>query len=262
MSIVPPERKQELIESLVKTILSSKNPYDVFDARVDDSLEDIEKKYKKISLQIHPDKCKHPQAIDAFNALRDALNMLREPDQKEKREAFAKVMVEAREKVRTLWHSAGKHRKTKEDERAFDKECKKMTQKILQEREAAAKHAEEVKLANEKRTKEEKIKQQLSNQKEVEFEELWEETRDDRVESWRNFQQQKSKRKIIEKEADPASNPPQQQNPPPPSVTPHNKPPPPAKPMSMLGVEPPKKKKKYSAGPLKPPRPKGAPPMG
>jgi len=29
-------------------------------------MEDIQKKYKKVALLIHPDKCKHPKATEAF----------------------------------------------------------------------------------------------------------------------------------------------------------------------------------------------------
>lgn len=281
---VSAEKKQELIESLVKNILGYKNPYDVFEARPDDPLESIERKYKKISLQIHPDKCKHPQAVDAFNALRDALNMLKDPEYKEKRDSYAKVMEEARDKVRSLWQKAGKHRKTKEDDRAFEKECKKMTQKILQDRESSAKRAEEVKMSNERRVKEEKVKLQKEMQIEVEHEQLWEESRDERVDSWRVWQQQAAKRKAMEKETVPvtggsASNgntnnsaqngtqnqtpaPGLSRNPPPPAPVQNKPPPPPPPSVPILGVEPPKKKKKYTMGPLKPPRPKGAPSMG
>ena len=46
--------------------------YEVVGADPDASANEIKKRYWKLSLMIHPDKCDHPKAQDAFNALSQA----------------------------------------------------------------------------------------------------------------------------------------------------------------------------------------------
>lgn len=71
------EAKQE---KTIKKILLFKNPFDVLEVSTKDSIETIQKKYKKLSLIIHPDKCKLPKAEDAFAALRKAVTTLEDPE--------------------------------------------------------------------------------------------------------------------------------------------------------------------------------------
>lgn len=44
------------------------NPYEKLNLRFDATVEDIRKAYRKLSLMVHPDKCKHPKAGDAFDS--------------------------------------------------------------------------------------------------------------------------------------------------------------------------------------------------
>lgn len=37
------------------------------DLRFDTSVDDVRRQYRKLSLAVHPDKCKHPQAAAAFD---------------------------------------------------------------------------------------------------------------------------------------------------------------------------------------------------
>lgn len=52
------------------------NPFEQLGLRFDCSLEDIRRQYRKISLLVHPDKCKHPLAKDAFEVLGNAQKQL------------------------------------------------------------------------------------------------------------------------------------------------------------------------------------------
>ena len=45
------------------------NPMEQLGLRFDASLDDIKRQYRKASLLVHPDKCKHPRAQDAFEVL-------------------------------------------------------------------------------------------------------------------------------------------------------------------------------------------------
>ena len=42
------------------------NPYEKLNARFDATPEEVRKAFRKASLAVHPDKCKHAQAADAF----------------------------------------------------------------------------------------------------------------------------------------------------------------------------------------------------
>jgi len=44
------------------------NPYERLNLRFTATPEEIRKQYRKISLMVHPDKCKHPQAAEAFDS--------------------------------------------------------------------------------------------------------------------------------------------------------------------------------------------------
>ena len=45
------------------------NPLEQLGLRFDATPEDVKRQYRKASLLVHPDKCKHPQAQDAFEVL-------------------------------------------------------------------------------------------------------------------------------------------------------------------------------------------------
>ncbi len=45
------------------------NPYDILELGQESSEVEIKKKFRMISILIHPDKCKHEKAADAFHIL-------------------------------------------------------------------------------------------------------------------------------------------------------------------------------------------------
>ncbi|KAA3486980.1 calponin-like proteiny domain-containing protein [Gossypium australe] len=55
-------------------------PYDVIGANRNTTADNIKKKYWKLSLMVHPDKCPHPQAHQAFIILNKAFKELQDPD--------------------------------------------------------------------------------------------------------------------------------------------------------------------------------------
>ncbi|KAF2290988.1 hypothetical protein GH714_017925 [Hevea brasiliensis] len=56
--------------------------YDVVGANHNTSAENIKKRYWKLSLLVHPDKCSHPQAHQAFIKLNKAFKELQDPDKR------------------------------------------------------------------------------------------------------------------------------------------------------------------------------------
>ena len=59
--------------------------------------EQVAKHYRKMSILIHPDKCKHEKAADAFQILADAFAKVKDPATKDK---YSGVIDSARERVR------------------------------------------------------------------------------------------------------------------------------------------------------------------
>ncbi|WOG97231.1 hypothetical protein DCAR_0416571 [Daucus carota subsp. sativus] len=83
------------------------SPYDVVGVNRNMPAENIKKRYWKLSLMVHPDKCPHPQANQAFIILNKAFKDLQDPDkrkamddkiiQKEEQERFKVELKEMRE---------------------------------------------------------------------------------------------------------------------------------------------------------------------
>ncbi|XP_077248782.1 DNAJ heat shock N-terminal domain-containing protein [Tasmannia lanceolata] len=83
------------------------NPYDVLGVNHKMSVDNVKKRYWKLSLMVHPDKCSHPQAHQAFIILNKAFKELQDPDKrkvtdekirlKEEQEAFKAELHALRE---------------------------------------------------------------------------------------------------------------------------------------------------------------------
>jgi DnaJ family protein C protein 8 len=58
------------------------NPYDILELGQEASEVEIKKKFRMISILIHPDKCKHAKASDAFHIVEQAYKTLMDPDKK------------------------------------------------------------------------------------------------------------------------------------------------------------------------------------
>lgn len=56
------------------------NPFEQLGLRFDATVDDVKKAYRKSSLMVHPDKCKHPKAQDAFETLGQAQQQLNNED--------------------------------------------------------------------------------------------------------------------------------------------------------------------------------------
>lgn len=70
----------ERFEEVTRIIpLNANNPYDVLGLNRGASAESTKKRYWKLSLLVHPDKCSHPQAHQAFTILNQAFKDLQDP---------------------------------------------------------------------------------------------------------------------------------------------------------------------------------------
>ncbi|KAK6939775.1 DnaJ domain [Dillenia turbinata] len=73
------ERFEEVTRIMAAEVDS---PYDVLGVNHNMSTDNIKKKYWKLSLLVHPDKCSHPQAHQAFIILNKAFKDLQDPDKR------------------------------------------------------------------------------------------------------------------------------------------------------------------------------------
>ncbi|XP_073031815.1 uncharacterized protein [Primulina eburnea] len=70
------------------------SPYDVLGVTIKMSPENMKKRYWKLSLMVHPDKCSHPQANQAFAKLNKAFKDLQDPDKRKALEDKIKLKEE------------------------------------------------------------------------------------------------------------------------------------------------------------------------
>lgn len=215
-------------EMLVKKILFFKNPYDKLDVRPTMSSAAIKRRYRQLTLKVHPDKCHHPKAADALDALTKALAVVQDP---EKRRPYEEIMRRTYKTIEDAWIRKGKKIKVprekeegastgdkddaadegEDNEEELDEsemvECKdfmyewrKETHKTLVELEEQKKRAEKMRVAEEKRAQAEEEKEREERIARAEAEKKWDEGRDKRVDDWRKFM---SKGKKRSRESDP-----------------------------------------------------------
>ncbi|XP_027342208.1 dnaJ homolog subfamily C member 8-like isoform X2 [Abrus precatorius] len=157
------------------------NPFEYLNLSFDSSIDEVKKQYRKLSLMVHPDKCKHPQAKEAFGALAKAQQLLLDQNERDyllSQVNSAKEELRAKRKKKLKKDTASKI-KSLVDEGKYDKQYEQ-SEEFQQEL--------KVKISEE----EGRLKRDEEEQKEMwkrkrEHEEEWEGTREQRVSSWRDF---------------------------------------------------------------------------
>ncbi|KAI1142369.1 DnaJ domain-containing protein [Hypoxylon sp. FL0543] len=148
---------------------------------------DIKLTYRKKSLLIHPDKTKNPQAPEAFDRLKKAQTELMDEKHRERLdEAIADArMLLIRE---NKWTVDSPELKTE----AFAKKWRDKTREVLIDNELRRKRQMKAQMQEEGR-EQRKVDEELEQRKRKrQHEQDWESTRDQRIDSWRQFQKSKS----------------------------------------------------------------------
>lgn len=78
----------ETSENMCKRILKAKNFYDTLGVSKDADDAAIKKAYKKLALQLHPDKCKAPSAEEAFKRIALAFQTLSDTEKRKNYDTF------------------------------------------------------------------------------------------------------------------------------------------------------------------------------
>ena len=178
------------------------NPYEMLGLKFTATDDDIKRAYRKVSLAVHPDKCSHPQAKDAFEIIGHAQKELLN---EEKRQSLDFLLGVAKEDVQKEWKKAAKHdaaarlaavldesgksgveagwEQTEEFHEAWKVKARDVLAKAEWRRRKLTKRVKE----EEERAKEEHQLEKEENKKKREADKDWESGRDERIGSWRNF---------------------------------------------------------------------------
>jgi DnaJ homolog subfamily C member 8 len=172
------------------------------------TVDDARKQYRKLSILVHPDKNPDDseRAQKAFDILKKAIEILEDP---EKLTACRSIVEEA--EARTRLAAEAKKRQLKKEGRPQvvdedDPERRRkavyvLTMKLFAERERKRKALEDRAQEETKRQREgelEKIEEMRQNK---EWEKRYDETRDERVQTWKSFQAKATKKGKLSKGA-------------------------------------------------------------
>ncbi|KAF3332474.1 J domain-containing protein spf31 [Carex littledalei] len=187
------------------------NPFDHLKLPFNASTDDMKRQYRKLSLLVHPDKCKHPQAKEAFGALAKAQQLLLDPQERgyvldqvnaAKEELRAKRKKELKKDNASRIKAAvdeGKYEEQYERSEEFQVQLKMKVHEILTEKEWRRRKMQMRISEEEGRLKKDEEETKEMWKRKREHEEKWEETRETRVSSWRDFMKTGKKvRKIKE----------------------------------------------------------------
>ncbi|KAJ3995753.1 chaperone regulator [Lentinula boryana] len=180
------------------------NPYDILDLDETATQDDIKRKYRQLSLFIHPDKTPHPRAPDAFDILKKAESELSE---KAKRDELDALIAQARTLlVREMGWSGMNSKAIKELEaseeiialggvKVWREKVRAKTKELLIDEELRRRKALQLALANEGLEARKKDEEVASRKRKADEDKAWEANRDQRVDSWRSFANTSKKKK-------------------------------------------------------------------
>ncbi|XP_078442855.1 chaperone DnaJ-domain superfamily protein [Wolffia australiana] len=175
------------------------NPFEHLNLPFDSNLEDVKKQYRKLSLLVHPDKCKHPQAKEAFGALAKAQQLLLDPQE---RDYLLSQINSAKEELRVMRKKQlkkdnaskiksmvdeGKYEQEYERSEEFLLQLKQKVRELLTEQEWRRRKMQMRISEEEGRLKKDEEETKEMWKRKREHEEQWEGTREQRVSSWRDF---------------------------------------------------------------------------
>ncbi|KCV68915.1 hypothetical protein H696_04336 [Fonticula alba] len=169
------DREKE-VERILKAFTHS--PYDVLGLLPSSRLTDaeIQRHYRRVSLLVHPDKCSHPKARDAFQRLEKARGELRD----ENRSAFLVGLVQDIESRLEADLPPG----APVPPESVARELRRYLAEAALARMERERRAKE----DEKREREAVERAKAQHQKAATQAAVWEDERDERVANWRAYQ--------------------------------------------------------------------------
>ncbi|KAI3984972.1 hypothetical protein MKX01_004740 [Papaver californicum] len=175
------------------------NAFEFLNLPFDSSPDEVKRQYRKLSLLVHPDKCKHPQAKEAFSALAKAQQLLLDPEEREyllSQISSAKEELRVKRKKQLKKDNAskiksqvdeGKYEHQYEQSEEFQQQLKLKVRELLTEQEWRRRKMQMRISEEEGRLKKDEEETKEMWKRKREHEEQWEGTREKRVSSWRDF---------------------------------------------------------------------------
>ncbi|RVX67657.1 hypothetical protein B0A52_08186 [Exophiala mesophila] len=157
--------------------------YAVLDLQPGVPESDIKIVYRKKSLMIHPDKTKNPQAPEAFDRLKKAQTALLDEKQ---RQHLDECIADARQLLIRQHKYTVDSEELKTDE--FKVEWRKKTVEVLVEAEARRRRQIKARMQEEGREQAKEEAELEERKRKRDHEKEWENTREQRIGSWRDFQ--------------------------------------------------------------------------
>ncbi|KAF7799767.1 hypothetical protein EIP86_011009 [Pleurotus ostreatoroseus] len=172
------------------------NPYEILDIDENATSEEIKKKYRQLSLFIHPDKTSHARAPDAFDLLKKAESELSDKTQREELDAIVKqarvVVLKSLDLPTTIEDS---DRRLKNLSPSFKQQLRAKSKEMLIDEEVRRRKAIKMNLANEGLEARKKEEEVTAKKRKAEEDAAWEANREQRVGSWRTFASSSKKKK-------------------------------------------------------------------
>ncbi|KAL5525960.1 hypothetical protein ACEPAG_7298 [Sanghuangporus baumii] len=172
------------------------NPYEILDIDETATPEQIKRRYRQLSLFIHPDKTSHVRAPEAFDLLKKAESELSDEKKRDEVDAIvtsARTLLLREHKLPTTIEESDP--RIKELNPPFRVQIRLKCKEMMIEEEVRRRKAIKMNLANEGLEAQRQEAEQLAKKRKAEEDKLWEETREERVGSWRNFATSKKKKK-------------------------------------------------------------------
>jgi len=178
------------------------NPFDVLQVSHETSNEEVRKKYRKLSILVHPDKNPEDKerAQKAFDAVKKSWETL---NSEKAREECLNVVQDAKDRLDTKLKQKKKKLKKEgksseipeDDSFTYQKELHKETCKLFADLAVVRKELETRQMNEKKRQREQEMKQQEELKMKKEWDKNYEESREERVSSWQDFTKTAKKRK-------------------------------------------------------------------
>jgi len=192
------------IERLVKpgSKYLNLNPYEVLRITPQTPVDEAKKAYKKLSILVHPDKNPddRERAQKAFDALSRANKTLQDEDQvkkikfllEEAEALFQQKLKDKRKEVKKLMANAT----IPEDENAeaYCRMKRAVTAKLFADSEIKKQELQDRAQQEKKRERENEMEEESQAKRQKEYEKKWDESRNNRVDDWRSFQKNASKK--------------------------------------------------------------------
>lgn len=145
----------------------------------------IKAQYRTLSLLIHPDKTPNPSAPTAFDRLKKASSTLLD---EKSRTHLDSCIADARSLLLRQRGLTIDSPEAKDPDETFKKEWREWTKKVLVDEELRRKKQAKAQMQEEGREQRKQDEEIESRKRRREYETKWEETREGRIGSWREFQ--------------------------------------------------------------------------